>query len=177
MSCCSKQAVAVLNNNSMFNSSTNHLSLAQLESAISKHNHVNETAVVGVHDEIKGQALCCFVTLKSNMPKYPDLESEIRYEVRTRVGSFAVPQIIVITPGLCKTRSGKIMRRMLQKVCMYHFLPVIMIDEWCGGCPKRTHILSNLHRLLKENVKHLGTLPPLWTQALLIYLLNVLTKP
>ncbi len=153
----------------MFNSSTNHLSLAQLESAISNHKHVNETAVVGIYDKVKGQALCCFVTLKHNITKYPDLETEIRHEVKIRIGGFAVPKIIVITPELCKTRSGKIMRRMLQKVCTYHFLPAIMIDEWCGGCPKRTHILSNLHRLPKESVVHLGTSPPLWIQALLVH--------
>ncbi len=112
-------AISVSNNNS----STNHLSLAQLESAISKHKHVNEAAVVGVHDKIKGQALCCFVTLKDSVTKYPDLGTEIRYEVKTRVGAFAVPKLIVITPGLCKTRSGKIMRRMLQKVCTYTSFP------------------------------------------------------
>ncbi len=101
----------------MFSNGTNCF-VAQLESAISKHKHVSEAAVVGIPDEIKGQALCCFITLKNNMSKYPDLESEIRYEAKTRVGAFALPKIIVITPGLCKTRSGKIMRRMLRKVCM-----------------------------------------------------------
>ncbi len=89
-----------------------------MESAISKHKYVSEAAVVGMPDEIKGQALCCFVTLKNEMSKYPDLESEIRYEAKTRLGGFAVPKIIVITETLCKTRSGKIMRRMLRKVCM-----------------------------------------------------------
>ncbi len=89
-----------------------------MESAICKHKCVSEAAVVGMPDEIKGQALCCFVTLKNNMSKYSDLESEIRYEVRTRVGPFAVPKVIVITEALCKTRSGKIMRRLLRKVSL-----------------------------------------------------------
>jgi acetyl-CoA synthetase len=71
----------------------------------------NEAAVVGIDDEVTGQALVCFCVVTE-----PNLETELKAEVRKHIGPFATPKIIVLVSDLPKTRSGKIMRRILRKI-------------------------------------------------------------
>jgi acetyl-CoA synthetase len=91
---------------------------AEIEHALVQHPSVSESAVVGFPHPIKGEALFCYVVLKDGVPS--DDESvvvpELRATVRKIIGPVATPDIIVLTPGLPKTRSGKIMRRILRKL-------------------------------------------------------------
>jgi len=89
---------------------------AEVESALVAHPSVAQAAVVGVPHEIKGQAICCFTTLTEGVPESEDLIKELRNQVRTSIGPFATPDMIVLTAALPMTRSGKIMRRILRKV-------------------------------------------------------------
>lgn len=83
---------------------------------MSLHLSVAETAVVGGHDDLTGQCIHAFVILKSNLDDSKGLEKELALQVRKVIGSFATPKRIYVTNDLPRTRSGKIMRRILQKV-------------------------------------------------------------
>ena len=99
------------------NVSGHRLGTAEVESALVAHASVAEAAVVGVPHEIKGQGIYAFVVLNQRAQGEPDeLESALVTQVRTVIGPFAAPERVRITPGLPKTRSGKIMRRILRKV-------------------------------------------------------------
>ncbi|MHC4934352.1 MAG: AMP-binding enzyme, partial [Planctomycetota bacterium] len=98
------------------NVSGHRLGTAEVESALVAHDAVAEAAVVGVPHEIKGQGIYAFVILNSEQSSSADLESALVKQVRTVIGPFAAPERVQITPGLPKTRSGKIMRRILRKV-------------------------------------------------------------
>jgi acetyl-CoA synthetase len=100
----------------VLNVSGHRIGTAEVESALVSHIDVSEAAVVGFPDPVKGQAMCCYVTLVESAEESDELLSELKMEVRRHIGPFATPDIIVITPSLCKTRSGKIMRRILRKV-------------------------------------------------------------
>eukprot|EP00611_Tribonema_gayanum_P013456 TRINITY_DN2439_c0_g3_i6.p1 TRINITY_DN2439_c0_g3~~TRINITY_DN2439_c0_g3_i6.p1 ORF type:complete len:714 (-),score=226.03 TRINITY_DN2439_c0_g3_i6:394-2535(-) len=89
---------------------------AEVESSLASHNGVSEAAVVGFPDPSKGQGLCCYVTLNMGTPSTPEFIAELKAQVRRDIGPFATPDVIVITPDLPKTRSGKIMRRILRKL-------------------------------------------------------------
>ena len=80
------------------------------------HPGVAQAAVVGKPHDIKGQAICAFVMLRNGYDESPDLIQEMRMNVRSEVGSFCSPDMIVVTPSLPMTRSGKIMRRILRKI-------------------------------------------------------------
>jgi len=69
-----------------------------------------------VPHEIKGQGICCFTTLTEGVTESDDLIKELRNQVRTSIGPFATPDMIILTAALPMTRSGKIMRRILRKV-------------------------------------------------------------
>jgi len=105
----------------VINVSGHRLSTAEIESALLQHPGVAETAVVGVHDELTGQAVFSFVTLKPeftyDVSKETELLKELTLQVRKSIGPFAAPKHVVIIPDLPKTRSGKIMRRILRKIC------------------------------------------------------------
>ncbi len=88
----------------------------EVESALVDFQGVAEAAVVGVADDIKGQAIVAFVTLKEDCPRHPHLEKSLIDWVGTRIGAIAKPKQIVLTPELPKTRSGKIMRRILKAI-------------------------------------------------------------
>lgn len=88
----------------------------EVESALISHQSVSETAVVAVADEIKGQAIYAFVTLKSNTKPSEALKKELIETVRKVIGPIATPKHIQWSEGLPKTRSGKIMRRLLRKI-------------------------------------------------------------
>ena len=77
---------------------------------------VAEAAVVGYPHDIKGQGIYCFVTLNTGVEPNDDLRGALVQQVRTQIGSFARPDFIQFAPGLPKTRSGKIMRRILRKI-------------------------------------------------------------
>jgi acetyl-CoA synthetase len=98
------------------NVSGHRLSTAEVESAIVAHEKVAEAAVIGQSDEDTGQAICAFVTLSGTTEPTDALQAEIREEVATRIGKFARPKRIVWADDLPKTRSGKIMRRLLRDI-------------------------------------------------------------
>jgi acetyl-CoA synthetase len=105
----------------VMNVSGHRLSTMEVESALVKHPVVAEAAVVGKPDEITGQAVCCFVTLKKgHSGEHDKLGQELRQWVAHEIGSFARPAEIRFTDALPKTRSGKIMRRLLREIVTSH---------------------------------------------------------
>jgi acetyl-CoA synthetase len=99
------------------NVSGHRLSTAEVESAIVSHPKVAESAVIGQYDEDAGQAICAFVTIEGELDEGDEsLEVEIREVVATRIGKFARPKRIIWAGDLPKTRSGKIMRRLLRDI-------------------------------------------------------------
>ncbi|HEX7278572.1 MAG TPA: acetate--CoA ligase [Solirubrobacterales bacterium] len=98
------------------NVSGHRLSTAEVESAIVAHPDVAEAAVIGQSDEDTGQAICAFVTLRGGTEESEELEDGIRGTVAERIGKFARPKRIVWADDLPKTRSGKIMRRLLRDI-------------------------------------------------------------
>jgi acetyl-CoA synthetase len=100
----------------VINVSGHRLGTAEVESALVLHPQVAEAAVVGYPHEIKGQGIYCYVTLKAAVEADPALEAELRHWVRREIGPIATPDRIHFTPALPKTRSGKIMRRILRKI-------------------------------------------------------------
>ena len=89
---------------------------AEVESALVLHEKVAEAAVVGYPHEIKGQGIYAYVTLMQGTEGTDELREELNQLVRTEIGAFAKPDILQWAPGLPKTRSGKIMRRILRKI-------------------------------------------------------------
>jgi acetyl-CoA synthetase len=89
---------------------------AEVESALVLHPKVAEAAVVGFPHEIKGQGIYAYVTLNAGEEYTEELKDELKKQVRTVIGPIATPDVIHWAPGLPKTRSGKIMRRILRKV-------------------------------------------------------------
>jgi acetyl-CoA synthetase len=98
------------------NVSGHRLSTAEVESAIVAHEAVAEAAVIGQSDELTGQAICAFVTLQGTTEGTEELEDGIRETVSVRIGKFARPKRIIWADDLPKTRSGKIMRRLLRDI-------------------------------------------------------------
>jgi acetyl-CoA synthetase len=98
------------------NVSGHRLSTAEVESAIVAHEAVAEAAVIGQSDELTGQAICAFVTLQGTIEGTPETEEAIRETVAVRIGKFARPKRIIWANDLPKTRSGKIMRRLLRDI-------------------------------------------------------------
>ncbi|GKU07147.1 unnamed protein product [Fusarium langsethiae] len=103
----------------VINVSGHRLSTAEIEAAMVEHAAVAESAVVGVADEVTGQSVIAFVCLKEAFrSKEAEVHAELRLQVRNSIGPFAAPKKIFVVPDLPKTRSGKIMRRVLRKVVM-----------------------------------------------------------
>ena len=96
--------------------SGHNLGTAEIESAFVAHTKVAEAAVVGFPHEIKGNGLYCYVTLNAGEKPSGDLERELKLWVRKQIGPIATPDHIQFAPGLPKTRSGKIMRRILRRI-------------------------------------------------------------
>ena len=96
--------------------SGHNLGTAEIESAFVSHARVAEAAVVGYPHDIKGTGLYCYVTLNVGETGSLDLERDLKLWVRKQIGPIATPDIIQFTPSLPKTRSGKIMRRILRKI-------------------------------------------------------------
>ena len=89
---------------------------AEVESALVLHEHVAEAAVVGYPHDIKGQGIYAYVTLNVGIKPSDELKKQLVQLVRKEIGPIASPDVIQWAPGLPKTRSGKIMRRILRKV-------------------------------------------------------------
>jgi acetyl-CoA synthetase len=100
----------------VINVSGHRLGTAEIESALVGHHAVAEAAVVGFPHDIKGQGIWAYVTLKADREPHDELKAELVAHVRREIGPFAHPDVIQWAPGLPKTRSGKIMRRILRKV-------------------------------------------------------------
>ena len=96
--------------------SGHNLGTAEIESAFVAHPKVAEAAIVGYPHEIKGNGLYCYVTLNAGQQGSDELKKELVQWVRKEIGPLATPDLIHFTPGLPKTRSGKIMRRILRKI-------------------------------------------------------------
>jgi acetyl-CoA synthetase len=89
---------------------------AEIESALVMHNKVAEAAVVGYPHELKGQGIYAYVTLNAGEEPTEELRKELLDMCRKEIGAIAKPDLIQFAPGLPKTRSGKIMRRILRKI-------------------------------------------------------------
>jgi acetyl-CoA synthetase len=100
----------------VLNVSGHRMGTAEIESALVLHNAVAEAAVVGYPHNIKGQGIYAYVTLMSGFEYKDDLKKELVQHVRKEIGAIASPDVIQWAPGLPKTRSGKIMRRILRKI-------------------------------------------------------------
>jgi acetyl-CoA synthetase len=98
------------------NVSGHRIGSAEVESALVEHPSVAEAAVVGIPHDIKGQGIYAFVTLNAGVDGGDALRGELNGEVRKHIGGMAVPERIQFAPALPKTRSGKIMRRILRKI-------------------------------------------------------------
>ena len=106
----------------VLNVSGHRISTAEIEAALVEHHAVAESAVVGSEDELTGQAIIVFVALSHQVTTQgscvePELiKKELVGQIRSRIGPFAAPKNIFVLPDLPKTRSGKIMRRILRKI-------------------------------------------------------------
>ena len=105
----------------VINVSGHRMGTAEVESALVLHSKVSEAAVVGFPHDIKGQGIYCYVTLNAGEHEDTDLTAELRQWVRMEIGPIATPDHLHFTPGLPKTRSGKIMRRILRKIAENEF--------------------------------------------------------
>ncbi len=101
--------------------SGHNLGTAEIESAFVSHKDVSEAAVVGYPHDVKGNGLYCYVSLKVGVDFSEDLVLELKKTIREKIGPIATPDFIHITAGLPKTRSGKIMRRILRKIASNDF--------------------------------------------------------
>ena len=106
----------------VLNVSGHRMGTAEIESALVAHSTVCEAAVVGYPHEIKGQGIYCYVTLQDGVVDSTELLQELRQWVRTEIGPIASPDLIQFAPNLPKTRSGKIMRRILRKIAANDFI-------------------------------------------------------
>ena len=104
----------------VINVSGHRIGTAEVESALVAHDLVTEAAVVAIPHDIKGQAIYAFVTLNVGEEGDDSLRSELNADVRRHIGALATPQAIQFAPALPKTRSGKIMRRVLRKIAEGH---------------------------------------------------------
>ena len=100
----------------MINVAGHRLGTAEVENALVAHPKVSEAAVVGYPHDIKGQGIYAYVTLMAGEKPTEDLRKELVNWVRKEIGPIASPDLIQFSPGLPKTRSGKIMRRILRKI-------------------------------------------------------------
>jgi acetyl-CoA synthetase len=105
----------------VINVSGHRLGTAEIESALVSHDAVAEAAVVGMPHPVKGQTIFAYVTLMSSVEESDELIAALRKHVRAEIGPIATPEVIMWAPGLPKTRSGKIMRRILRKIAADDF--------------------------------------------------------
>jgi acetyl-CoA synthetase len=131
------------------NVSGHRLSTAEVESAIVSHQKVAEAAVIGQADEDSGQAICAFVTLSGTIEGTDALIDEIRGHVADRIGKFARPKRIIWADDLPKTRSGKIMRRLLRDIAEGRALGDVTTL-------RDPDVMSQLEGKINEEQQHVG---------------------
>lgn len=100
----------------VINVSGHRIGTAEVEDALNKHDHIVESAVVGYPHDIKGQGIYAYVIVTDHIADSPEFRKEVLHVVTKEIGPIAKPDKIQIVPGLPKTRSGKIMRRILRKI-------------------------------------------------------------
>ena len=100
----------------VINVSGHRLGTAEIEDALNTHEKIAESAVVGFPHDIKGQGIYAYVILMDGVSENEELKKDIVPHVRKVIGPIATPDVVLIAPGLPKTRSGKIMRRILRKI-------------------------------------------------------------
>ena len=100
----------------VINVSGHRMGTAEVESALVAHDGVAESAVVGFPHDVKGEGIYAYVTLNSGVEYTEELKAELKQQVRSVIGPIATPDFIHWAPALPKTRSGKIMRRILRKI-------------------------------------------------------------
>jgi acetyl-CoA synthetase len=105
----------------VLNVSGHRLGTAEIESALVSHSLVAEAAVVGYPHDIKGQGVYCYVTLNAGLVPTEETARALKAHVRSEIGPVASPDLIQFSPALPKTRSGKIMRRILRKIAENQF--------------------------------------------------------
>ena len=105
----------------VINVSGHRMGTAEIESALVGHDSVSEAAVVGFPHDIKGEGIYCYVTLRLGVDESEELRVELRKWVRQEIGPIATPDVLLFAPALPKTRSGKIMRRILRKIAANAF--------------------------------------------------------
>jgi acetyl-CoA synthetase len=100
----------------VINVAGHRISTTEIESSLVQHPAVAEAAAIGAHDPIKGEQICVFVIAKDGVEEGDELRTELLGHVATQIGRFARPGMLLFTTDLPKTRSGKIMRRLLKDV-------------------------------------------------------------
>ena len=100
----------------VLNTSGHRIGTAEVESALVAHPAVSEAATVGFPHDVKGEGIGCYVILCEGFAESAELDKELKSTVRSAIGPFATPDMIIFVAALPKTRSGKIMRRVLRKV-------------------------------------------------------------
>lgn len=100
----------------VLNVSGHRLGTAEIEAAMGSHEACAEAAVVGVPHEIKGEGIFAYAILRNGFEGSPEICQALRQQVRKAIGGIAMPDQVILTPALPKTRSGKIMRRVLRKI-------------------------------------------------------------
>jgi acetyl-CoA synthetase len=128
----------------VINVSGHRIGTAEVESALVQHAKVAEAAVVGFPHDIKGEGIYCFVTLMEGEEYVDDLKKELVVQVRAAIGAFAAPDAIHWAPGLPKTRSGKIMRRILRKLALPTFATEDLGDISTLADPSVVEVLKSM---------------------------------
>ena len=124
---------------------------AEVESSIVSHHGVAEAAVCGIPHEIKGQVIIAFVVLKEGIQKNNNLKKEIINSIRTGVGPFATPEQLYFVPKLPKTRSGKIMRRLLKAIAMNEKIGDVSTLEDGAAVSEIQAALEELKHSIQQN--------------------------
>ena len=114
----------------VINVSGHRLGTGEIENALVAHPKVAEAAVVGYPHDLKGQGIYCYVTLNAGETPSEELKKELVSHVRKEIGPIASPDLMQFAPGLPKTRSGKIMRRILRKIAEDDFLISATLQHW-----------------------------------------------
>jgi acetyl-CoA synthetase len=129
------------------NVSGHRLSTAEIEAALLEHHSVADAAVVGIADELTGQAVNAFVDLKEGVESSDALRKELIVQVRKSIGPFAAPKAVYVVPDMPKTRSGKIMRRVLRKI-------VAGEEDQLGDITTVSHLLQLPQVTFVANITH-----------------------
>ena len=127
---------------------------AELESSIVSNNHVAESAVCGIPDEIKGEVIIAFVVLKQGVTKsLVDLQKELSDKIRNDIGAIATPKQIYFVSKLPKTRSGKIMRRLLKAIANNEKIGDVSTLEDGTAVTEVQSVFNEIQKSIKENSK------------------------